>query len=199
MKIIMRSFTFIALLTSTSIIAQELEGKWIVSGNKSFGAFPGIHLMQVSEDSLSHYNFDRFVTKTSYTTEGNKLKIDTLAFAEFNFKNLNRLSISSKRIEKPMDYVRLVPTETKLNSEEIKQIKFNLKRGEENFKVDFLNHPDNKIMHSYLKKIDETYFLTIYRHGKIGAAMPIEKITADNLYLYGMPDEPNKLVASAIE
>lgn len=198
MKIILRSFVFIALLRTTTISAQELEGKWIISGNKSFGAFPGIHLMQVSEDSLSHYNFDQFVTKTSYSTEGNKLKIDTLAFADFSFKNSNRLSISSKRLEKPVDYIRLIPTETDLNTEEIKQIKYVMERGGKNFEVDFLNHPDNKIMHSYLKKIDDTYFLVIHRHGKPVVAVPIEKITEDNLYLYGFPGGPSKFVATAV-
>ncbi|WP_157893342.1 hypothetical protein [Salegentibacter sediminis] len=199
MKFIVRCLVLVALFLSTSITAQELEGKWIVSGNKSFGAFPGIHLMQVSEDSLFHYNFDKFITKTSYKTENNKLKIDTLAFAEFRFKHPNRLSISSERIESPIDYIRLVPTKTELSSEEIKKIKYRLERGGKNFEIDFLNHPDNKIVHSYLKKIDQTYFLAIYRHGKIMTAVPLEKITRDNLFLYGFSQGPNKLVATVIE
>ena len=148
MKYIVRCFVLVALLLSTSITAQELEGKWIISGNKSFGAFPGIHLMQVSEDSLLHYNFDQFITKTSYKTENNKLKIDTLAFADFSFKNPNRLSISSERLENPIDYIRLIPTKTDLSAEAIKQIKYNLERGGKNFEIDFQNHPDNKIVHS---------------------------------------------------
>ena len=81
--------------------------------------------MEVSEDSLSHYNFDQFVTKTAYQTEDNKLKIDTLAFADFSFKNPNRLSISSERLEQPIDYIRLVPTKTDLNAAKIKQKKYN--------------------------------------------------------------------------
>ena len=195
MKYVLRNLVFITLLISSSGISQELEGKWVISGNKSFGGFPGIHLMQVSEDSLSHYNFDQFVTKTSYKTENNKLRIDTLAFADFSFKNPNRLSISSKRLEKPVDYIRLVPTETNLSTNEIKQIKYVLERGGESFEVDFLNHPDSKIMHSYLKRIDNTYFLTVYRYGNIVAAMPIERITGDNLYLYGLPNGTSKLTA----
>jgi hypothetical protein len=187
------------LLLSTSITAQELECKWIVSGNKSFGAFPGIHLMQVGVDSLLHYNFDQFITKTSYNTENNKLKIDTLAFADFSFKNPNRLSISSERLEQPIDYIRLVPTKTDLNVEEIKQIKYNLERGGKSFEIDFQNHPDSKIMHSYLKKIDQTYFLVIYRYGNAITAVPIEELTEDNLTLYGFSRGPNKLVATAIE
>jgi hypothetical protein len=199
MKFIVKSFVFIALLLSTSITAQELEGKWIVSGNKSFGGFPGIHLMEVSEDSLSHYNFDQFVTKTAYQTEDNKLKIDTLAFAEFNFKNPNRLTIASKRLENPIDYIRLIPTKTNLSAEEIKQIKYNLERGGESFKVDFENRSDGKITHSYLKKIDQTFFLVIYRHGKPLTAVPIAEVTKNNLSLYGFSRGPNKLVATAIE
>lgn len=199
MKFIDSYIGFFILLLSTSITAQELEGKWIVSGNKSFGGFPGIHLMEVSEDSLAHYNFDQFVTKTAYQTEDNKLKIDTLAFAEFSFKNSNRLSIVSKRLENPIDYIRLIPTKTDLSTEEIKQIKYNLERGGRDFEIDFQNHPDNKIVHSYLKKIDETYFLVIYRYGNIVTAVPLEEITANNLFLYGFPSEPNKLVADAIK
>lgn len=199
MKIIVRGLVFVALVLSTSITAQELEGKWIISGNKSFGAFPGIHLMQVSEDSLLHYNFDQFITKTSYKTKNKKLKIDTLAFADFSFKNSNRLSISSERLEKPIDYIRLVPTKTELSGEEIKQIKYNLERAGRNFEIDFQNHPDNKIVHSYLKKIDQTYFLVIYRHGNIVTAVPLEEITENKLFLYGFPTGPNKLVATAIE
>ena len=195
MKYVLRSLVFIALLANSAITSQELEGKWVISGNNSFGGFPGIHLMQVSEDSLSHYNFDQFVTKTSYETENSKLKIDTLAFADFSFKNPNRLSISSERLERPVDYIRLVPTETNLTTEEIKQIKYVLERGGESFEIDFLNHPDNKIMHSYLKRIDNTYFLTIYRYGNIVAAMPIEKITGNNLYLYGLPNGTGRLTA----
>jgi len=199
MKFIDSYFVFFIVLLSTSITAQELEGKWIVSGNKSFGGFPGIHLMEVGEDSLSHYNFDQFVTKTAYQTENNKLKVDTLDFAEFNFKNPNRLSIVSKRLKNAIDYIRLIPTKTNLSFEEIKQIRYNLVRGGRDFEIDFKNHPDNKIVHSYLKKIDETYFLVIYRHGNIMTAVPLEQITADNLFLYGFPNEPNKLVADAIE
>jgi hypothetical protein len=199
MKFIDSYFVFFIFLLSTSITAQELEGKWIVSGNKSFGGFPGIHLMEVSEDSLSHYNIDQFVTKTAYQTEDNKLKIDTLAFADFSFKNPNRLSISSERLEQPIDYIRLVPTKTDLNAAKIKQKKYNLERGGKNFEIDFQNHPDSKIMHSYLKKIDETYFLIIHRYGNPITAVPIEKITADKLHLYGFMAGPEKLVAKAIE
>ncbi|WP_143533247.1 hypothetical protein [Salegentibacter salinarum] len=193
------SYWVFILLLGTSITAQELEGKWIVSGNKSFGGFPGIHLMEVSEDSLLHYNFDEFITKTSYTTEENKLKIDTLAFADFSFKNPNRLIISSERLERPIDYIRLVPTKTDLNVEEIKQKKYNLERGGKSFEIDFKNHPDSKIMHSYLKKIDQTYFLVIHRYGNAITAVPIEEITEDKLFLYGFSRGPNKLVATAIE
>ena len=195
----MKFLVFVAFFVSTTTAAQELQGKWIISGNENFGAFPGIHLMQVSQDSLLHYNFDQFITKTSYKTENNKLKIDTLAFADFSFKNPNRLSISSERLENPIDYIRLVPTKTTLSVEEIKQNKYNLERGGRNFKIDFQNHPDNKIVHSYLKKIDQTYFLVIYRHGKIITAVPLEEITEENLFLYGFPDGPNKLVAKAVK
>ncbi|MBZ9631347.1 hypothetical protein LB465_11205 [Salegentibacter sp. LM13S] len=199
MKFIDSYLVFFVLLFGTSITAQELEGKWIVSGNKSFGAFPGIHLMEVSEDSLSHYNFDQFVTKTSYETEDNKLKIDTLAFAEFNFKNPNRLSITSPRLEKPVDYIRLVPTETNLSPEEIRKIKYDLVRGGKNFIIDFQDHADGKIMESYLKKVDDTFFLVIHRHGNPITAVPIEKITQEKMHLYGFMAGPNKLVATAIE
>ncbi|TDN82804.1 hypothetical protein DET49_12371 [Salegentibacter sp. 24] len=181
MNFFMRCLVFIALVISPSVNAQELQGKWIVSGNKSFGAFPGIHVMQVSDDSLSHYNFDQFLTKTSYNLEDDQLKIDSLAFAHYSFINPNRLSISSERLEKPIDYIRLVPTETDLNAEEIKQIRYQLKRGGETFAVDFQNRSQGKITHSYLKKIDQTYFLVIYRHGKPVTAVPIEKITKDSL------------------
>lgn len=201
MKFLVRSIVFISLFLSTSIIAQELEGKWVVSGNKSFGAFPGIHLMQISEDSLLHYNFDQFITKTSYTTEDNKLKIDTLAFADFHFKNFNRLSISSKRLDKPIDYIRLIPTKTSLSAEAIKQTIYVLEREGEskNFKVDFQDHSEGKITHSYLKKIDQTYFMVIYRHGKPVTAVPIEEVTKDHLTLYGFPRGPNKIVGKAVK
>ncbi|HEY9184658.1 MAG TPA: hypothetical protein VIM94_04980 [Salegentibacter sp.] len=199
MRVIVICIVLVSFLVSPSINAQELEGKWIISGNKSFGAFPGIHLMQVREDSLLHYNFDQFIAKTSYKTENKKLKIDTLAFADYSFKNPNRLSIYSERLENPIDYIRLVPTKTKLGVEEIKKNKYNLERGGRNFKIDFQNHPDNKIVHSYLKKIDKTYFLVIYRHGDIVTAVPLEEITEDNLFLYGFPDKPNKIVARAIK
>ncbi|OEY72347.1 hypothetical protein [Salegentibacter salarius] len=199
MKFIDSYFVFFTLLLSTSITAQELEGKWVISGNKSFGGFPGIHLMEVSEDSLSHYNFDQFVTKTSYETEDNKLKIDTLAFAEFSFKNPNRLSIASPRLEKPVDYIRLVPTETNLSTEEIRKIKYDLVRGGKNFIIDFQDHADGKIMESYLKKVDDTFFLVIHRHGNPITAVPIEKITQEKMHLYGFMAGPNKLVASAVE
>ncbi len=199
MKFIDSYLVVFVLLLSISVTAQELEGKWIVSGNKSFGGFPGIHLMEVSEDSLSHYNFDQFVTKTAYQTEGNKLKIDTLAFAEFNFKNPNRLTIASKRLENPIDYIRLIPTETNGRLEEIRKIKYDLVRGGKNFIIDFQDHADGKIMESFLKKIDDTFFLVIHRHGNPITAVPIEKITEDKIHLYGFMAGPEKLVAKAID
>ncbi|PRX49590.1 hypothetical protein [Salegentibacter salegens] len=199
MKFIDSYLVVFVLLLSISVTAQELEGKWIVSGNKSFGGFPGIYLMEVSEDSLSHYNFDQFVTKTAYQTEGNKLKIDTLAFADFSFKNPNRLSISSERLEQPIDYIRLIPTETNGRLEEIRKIKYDLVRGGKNFIIDFQDHTDGKIMESFLKKIDDTFFLVIHRHGNPITAVPIEKITEDKIHLYGFMAGPEKLVAKAID
>ena len=199
MKFIDSYIVFLILLISASVAAQELEGKWIISGNKSFGGFPGIHLMEISEDSLSHYNFDQFVTKTSYNTEDNKLKIDTLAFAEFSFKNYNRLRIASPRLDKPVDYIRLVPTETNLSPEEIKKIKYDLVRGRKNFIIDFQDHAEGKIMESYLKKVDDTFFLVIHRHGNPITAVPIEKVTEEKMHLYGFMAGPDKLVAEARE
>ncbi|WP_189605771.1 hypothetical protein [Salinimicrobium marinum] len=188
----------IILNISIQVQGQELEGKWIISGNSSFEGFPGIHLMEIDEDSLSHYNFNEYFSKTSLTVEGNKFKVDTLTFATFNFKSADRLTISSKRLEKPVDYIRLTPSSTSLTKEEIRKTEYNLNRGGETFVIDFKKHPESKIVHSYLEKIDDTYFLVIYRYGKKVTAVPIQEVTEDGLSLYGFPGVSEPIFAEAI-
>ena len=187
----------VVFITGNQLQGQELEGKWIISGNNGFEGFPGIHLMEIDEDSLTHYNFDEYFTKTSMTVEDAIFRIDTLAFATFNFKGPDRLTISSERLEEPVDYIRLRPTKTGLGEEEIRQTKYNLIRGGETFEIDFKNHPDSKIMHSYLEKIDDTYFLVIYRYGNKVTAVPIQEVTQDSLILYGFPGVSGPIVAEA--
>ena len=189
----------VVFMIGVQVQGQELEGKWIISGNSTFEGFPGIHLMEIDKDSLSHYNFDEYFTKTSLTVEGNKFKVDTLTFAIFHFKSPDRLTISSERLEQPVDYIRLKETKTGLTEEEIRQTKYYLVRGGENFEIDFKNHPESKIMHSYLEKIDDTYFLVIYRYGNKVTAVPIQKVTEDGLSLYGFPGVSEPIFAEAVK
>ncbi len=108
------------------------------------------------------------------------------------------------------DYERMEATVTELTPEEIEAMEFDVIWNDQkipmifNVSIDhevvqFLNKRHNlegeKIV---LEKLQETYFATIYFNGSRSKLIPIRKISADEIILYGFPALPHEVTGQRI-
>lgn len=179
----------ICLLSCTFSYAQELKGKWILSKKNS----RQVVVMEFTKDSLVNYIFDKHQVTIGYQVSGDRITVDpgsTPLDGKFEFVNDNRLRLTPDRGKSSIDFVRLKPTKTNLNTSEIKNTCYKVTYQGRTIDVQFgkLNEDVNQTIR--LDQIDSTYFLSFFRNEKRLGAMPIDQINGEKIIVYGFPEEP---------
>ncbi|MUP44691.1 hypothetical protein E0K83_02900 [Gramella sp. BOM4] len=195
--------------------AQKLDGKWLMTKEGDTYTIPENLIMEIDADSLKYYSFDELYTSFPVSIEKNKI-IKAGKEAELvEFINEDRIRIKSQANGINRDslevteFVRLKETKTNLTPEEIQELEFKFNWNEENFRLIFnkeLGNPrvmelmgNKELTKIRLEKIDATYFVSIYRSGKRSTILPIEKVTQDEMILYGTPKKPYKIHGEKVE
>lgn len=172
--------------SSTSSVAQSLEGKWIPPGSEV--------LIDFTKDSLILYNFDKRIDAKAYHIKDNDINIGADPVMVLQFVSPDRLRAKKDSSNNSKDIVRLTPTKTKLTSTEIKEIEFfffddDKKRS---FRFNSPNEGSKKVFK--LEKIDSTYFVSQFENDKREKYTPIESVTPKKLVVYISPKKSRILL-----
>lgn len=176
------------ILSAIPSSAQSLEGKWNIAKVNTRHST----LIEFTHDSLIFYEFDQRHSATAYQVKDNQIVVDSESIpfsGEFQFINPNRLRLKPASAKKPVDFVRLNPTNTSLTKAEIKQLNFEINYQNNPLPVDF-SDPGAGGETIQLENLDDTYFLSFYRGEKRLGAMAIKKITSEEIVVYGFPEKP---------
>lgn len=180
---------FISLFNSWFLNAQALEGKWILSKKNA----RQVVVIEFTKDSLVNYNFDKRQVAIGYEVSGDRITVDPGSIpldGKFKFIDDNRLRLTPDRGKSSIDFVRLKPTKTNLNTSGIKDTHYKVTYQGRVMDVQFgkLNEDINQTIR--LEQIDSTYFLSFFRSGKRLGVMPIDQVNAKKIVVYGFPEEP---------
>ncbi|MCP9198847.1 hypothetical protein MKO06_02945 [Gramella sp. GC03-9] len=202
-------------LVMNAAFAQKLEGKWLMTKEGDTYTIPENLLMEIKTDSLKYYNFDELYTSFPVNIEKNRILMADNKVDLVEFVNEDRIRIRSEAETNGRDslvvteFVRLKETQTNLSPEEIQKLSFNFNWNDEKFRLIFnkeLGNPrvmeimgKKELTKIRLEKIDATYFVSIYRSGKRSSVFPIEKVTQDEMVLYGTPKKPYKMPGKKVE
>lgn len=181
-----------------SSFAQNLEGKWIMAKKDNKQSFLNMHLMQFTKDSLVNYDFDKRFSATTYHIKDNRINVDTASIGVFHFVNKDRFRLKPGRLDDSIDFVRLKPTKTKLSKPEIKKQDYLLNYQGRSLALNF-GKVNKRGPSSRLEKIDQTYFVSLYRKNKRLGSWPVEAVTAKKLVLYGFPEKPYKATCKSTQ
>ena len=146
--------------------------------------------MQFTKDSLIHYNFDQKFSATPYSVKQNRIDVDTATIGSFRFLNADRFRLKPDRLNDSIDFVRIKPTQTNLSLAEIKKQHYAINYKGRILVTDFDNSLDKRGPDTRLEKVDDTYFLSIYRNDRRLGAVPIKKATKKEIVVYGFPEKP---------
>lgn len=128
-------------------------------------------------------------------------------------KNYTIISETESKTEDKIfehDYVRLIPTESKLLESRIQLMKYKLEWNNERVVIEFNKILDNlKVLEVFkktgyrgrkmlLEKIDSTLLISILYNNHRGLVIPIKEIDETKAVLYGLPVEPFETIAECI-
>lgn len=182
-------FIISSLLSCMPSLAQSLEGKWILSKKNSRQPV----VIELTKDSLLNYNFDKRQVAIGYQVNNNRISVDPGSIpidGIFEFVNDNRLRLTPDRGKSSIDFVRLKPTNTNLNTSGIKKINYQVTYQGKMLDIQFDKYNEDINQTIRLEQIDSTYFLSFFRNEKRLGAMPIDQINAEKIVVYGFPEEP---------
>ncbi|MBT8281563.1 MAG: hypothetical protein KJO16_08290 [Muriicola sp.] len=194
---------------------QDLNGKWYLRDNGE-----GSHLDQqflqvihIEGDKASVYNdfaLQDMQDELVLDEEGNIISGNGVYSGfDLDSEEVLQLSLKAGYFEQdtvvPFNYIRLIPTKTKLTPEQIEiltylvtedgQVKAKIRFNQELWDEEMLRINNAKEGEMYrILKIDKTLLLAHYKKGIRKSLYPIEEITADYILLYGVPEGTDKFI-----
>ena len=187
---------------------QNFEGKWILTKNGDTYLVPKINLFEFNDGKLISSDLENIIFTHNYRIVESKIFVENNYFGDFKFVNENRFTLSKKdeKDEKrnlELDFVKLEKTETELTEIEIEKLTF--ENSEYDLKIAFnieLQKPEileitkGKLSKKMLlKKVGEIYFIENYESDELDSAIPIRKVTAEYIEIYGFSrKEPYSLI-----
>jgi len=203
------SFLVLSVLIYNNIHGQKPDGKWILkeAGYKEFKKNTGLQILDFRK--LTKSELDLHLIDNTLFLENEK-KYATVKLIEENFLRLFvDGTFNDEKVKIELDFVRLLPTKTKLSKNEIEALSFEFQEeGKSKSKIAFNKELMNKEMLQELKwkeglkmvleKLDNTYFITIFRHGRKGASLPISEVNQKVLKFYGVPTKSGEIIAWGI-
>jgi len=206
--------SFFVIFTTSSIQAQEINGKWMKIPIPNSISYPKINILEIENDSISAYNFNKLYEKNKIVIRNNTFHLNDTITVGFSFINENMFELKSPNHKQDMGvsyrYVRLLPTidENKLvNSLEntsysisfaYEKLRFKLGERKDKDDVNIINDPPIASDYSNIETFGDTYFLCFHLLDRISYAFPIREIYSDSLILYGIPKVEGELIARRV-
>jgi hypothetical protein len=194
----MRLFTFFTLLFMNLSLAQNLEGKWILTTNGDTYIVPKINLFEFKNGIIIISDSEKNLQTNNYKIVGNEIFVENNSFGNFRFVSDNRFTLykddekdAKRNLE--LDFVRLETTKTDLTESEIEKLTFENKELDiligfnvelqKPFLIELMKEKATKKM--TLKKIDTTLFICNYEAGELNSIIPIKEVNREFIEIYG--------------
>ena len=194
----------------TSSLAQDLNGKWLTTKDDETYITPKHLILEIENDSIKYYSFDQLLSVHPLKIDNGQIKIENGESQSFHFINPNRIKLETETENgsTALEFVRLLPTDTKLLKEEIESLSFDFNWNGKKFNIKFnqelkpnlaKNIEKKEVSKILLEEIDSTYFASFYQFGKRKDIFPIKEINADKMVLYGSPRKPYEIEGEKTE
>ncbi len=202
---------------------HKTDGTWI--NVSEMRPFRDLDIITFENGKINYSVLEKIENEINLKANKIENRSENLSDLNFEFINPNRIrfyrkgkkhkvinEIESKTEYKIFehDYVRLLPTESKLSESRIQLLKYNFEWNNEKGIIEFnkiLDKPEilemlkktgyagRKIL---LEKIDNTFLISFFRNNHKGLVLPIKEIDENKAVLYGLPLEPYEMIAKRI-
>lgn len=222
MRLILTFFLTLLFIsvTSHSVCAQNLNGKWILEIKKKGrgnGFNANLQILKFKGKVVTSYsNLEQTQVSTVYKYKKGKLFADWGEYGRLRSIDKNHFvldvdaTIDGMKTVVMLNYYRLRPTKTALEKKEIEELVFLVNEngaGGENSEIAFtkgikdsiklkLQQDSSSEKKFFLDKMDQTFFVTIISRKK-QYSFPIMEITTSFLKLYAIPnpDRSQEMIA----
>ena len=204
-------------------MSKNLEGKWInASTLRPFGS---LDIIEFKNDKIEYSLLENTEGELVVKENKNPTHFAYLSNLKFEFINPNRIRfyVKGKRIKiinetesvtedsiSEIDYVKLIPTRTKILESRIQTLKYHFVWNNEKQIIEFnkikdqpeileaLKNINYKGWKFVLEKIDQTLLISSFYNNERGLVMPVKEIDETKAILFGLPIEPYETIAKRI-
>ena len=194
--------------------AQSIQGRWMQIRIPNEISYPAINIIEIQEDNIIAYDFDKMYSKGNLRVEKDKFIIADSIEIGFRFlgENVFEQFAKSQTSEKYPSYrfVRLLPTKDENNlADDIqtKTYRINFPSKDVLFKMGEKLNVDNAFIVDNpsiagdfvtIKKFEKTYFMCIFSLKQFVYAFPIKEINTHGFIIYGVPLIDNDVVVTEL-
>ncbi len=205
-------------------LSTKIDGKWI--NVSEMRPFRDLDIITFENDKINYSVLESTENELNLKEKKVENRSENLSDLKFEFINPSRIRFyrkgkkhtvinetESKTEDKIFenDYVKLIPTESKISESRIQLLKYNFEWNNEKGVIEFnkiLDKPEilemlkksgyagRKIL---LEKIDDTLLISTYHNNHKGLVLPIKEIDETKAVLYGLPVEPFETIAERID
>ncbi|WP_225037431.1 hypothetical protein [Winogradskyella sp. SM1960] len=205
-------------------MSTKIDGKWI--NVSEMRPFRDLDIITFENDKINYSVLESTENELNLKEKKVENRSENLSDLKFEFINPSRIRFyrkgkkhtvinetESKTEDKIFenDYVKLIPTESKISESRIQLLKYNFEWNNEKGVIEFnkiLDKPEilemlkksgyagRKIL---LEKIDDTLLISTYHNNHKGLVLPIKEIDETKAVLYGLPVEPFETIAERID
>lgn len=202
-------------------LSTKTDGKWI--NVSEMRPFRDLDMITFENDKVNYSVLQSTENEPNLKEKKVENHSENLSDLKFEFINPNRIRFyrkgkkhmvinetESKTEDKIFehDYVKLIPTESKISESRIQLLKYNFEWNNEKGVIEFnkiLDKPEMLKKSGYtgrkilLEKIDDTLLISTFHNNHKGLVLPIKEIDEIKAVLYGLPVEPFETIAERID
>lgn len=202
-------------------LSTKTDGKWI--NVSEMRPFRDLDMITFENDKVNYSVLQSTENELNLKEKKVENHSENLSDLKFEFINPNRIRFyrkgkkhtvinetESKTEDKIFehDYVKLIPTESKISESRIQLLKYNFEWNNEKGVIKFnkiLDKPEMLKKSGYtgrkilLEKIDDTLLISTFHNNHKGLVLPIKEIDEIKAVLYGLPVEPFETIAERID
>lgn len=202
---------------------KKTEGKWL--NVSQMRTFRDIDVIVFKDDEIVYSVLENLEDEIILKEKKIEHRSEKLSDLNFKFITPNRIRFYRKGKKHVIisetesttedkifeqDYVRLIPTISKLSDSRIQLLKYELNWNKEHVVIEFNTILDTPEIMEALKKsgysgrkillerIDDTLLIAMYHNNHKGLVLPIKNIDETEAVLYGLPLQPFEIVAKRI-
>ena len=218
------TFHILTVVKHLMKLSTNIDGKWINASEMR--PFRDLDIITFENDKINYSVLESTENELNLKEKKVENRSENLSDLKFEFINPSRIRFyrkgkkhtviketESKTEDKIFehDYVKLIPTESKISESRIQLLKYNFEWNNEKGVIEFnkiLDKPEilemlkksgyagRKIL---LEKIDDTLLISTYHNNHKGLVLPIKEIDEVKAVLYGLPVEPFETIAERID